>query len=343
MSMSPRRLRADRVGIQDVATAAGVSIATVSNALNSTGRLSEATRDRVIIAANRLGYRPMMAARAMAGTRTGLLGLSLATYGATAVPYTRIPYYAESILSATEAAHARGYLLLVVPGTSDAATWGAIAMDGVVHAEPRRDDTVRAMLLERGLPRVSDGRPFDADPDECWVDNDHESALVKVLDHLWHAGATRIGMMVPLHDDFFAVSLAATYRAWCTSRRQPVLAEPFAPHEYGSERAAARRLLTRRGRADAIFGVYNYSGHEALAAAAELGLAVPGDILVACFSEDPSYEATDPPITTLSLQPRLVSAAAVDLLIDLVEGVPVIDRQRLIPTILHIRRSTTSN
>lgn len=335
-----RRRQADgRVGIQDVAAAAGVSIATVSNALNSTGRLSDATRDRVVAAAERLRYRPMLAARAMAGTRTGVLGLALTTYGELAVPFTRIPYYADSILGATEAAHRRGHLLLVIPGSRDAAIWNSVAIDGVIHVEPRRDDVVRAMLVARGLPLVSDGRPFDAGPENFWVDNDHEAALIEVLDHLRQAGARHIGMLEPRHDDFYAVSLAGAYRTWCRGR-QRVLAESFAVDDDDGERAAALRLLVRDDRPDALVGIYNDSGHEALSAANELGLAVPGDVLVACFSEDPSYESTDPPVTTVSLQPRRVSAAAVDLLVDVIDGVPVTDRHRFISTQLHVRRST---
>ena len=336
-----RRPSSARVGIKDVANAAGVSIATVSNAINETGRLSEATRVRVVEIAERLGYRPMLAARAMAGRRTGVLGLALTTHSEIDnVTYTAIPYYAESILAAIEAAHRRGYFLTVIPSASDAATWASIGVDGVVHAEPRRHDPVRASLLARGLPLVSDGRPFDAGLSDAWVDNDHDAAMTTLLDHMRDQGADRIGLMLPRHDDFYVVEIESSYRRWCRSHRQPALVAPYEYADRAKERVAASSLLRQRRRVDAIVGIFTYSGYEALAAAQELGLAVPDDVMVACFSEDPGYATTDPPITTVSLQPRVVSAAAVDLLADIVEAADIDDRQRLVSTVLQVRRST---
>ncbi len=67
--------RARRPTVYDVAEAAGVSIASVSFAFRRPDQLSEATRERVIAAARRLGYAPSAAARGLARGRTGTLGL----------------------------------------------------------------------------------------------------------------------------------------------------------------------------------------------------------------------------------------------------------------------------
>ena len=67
---SPRIWR--RPTLEAVAARAGVSTATVSNALNGTGRLSEATRQRVPAAAGELGYAPSSTARAVARGGTGV-------------------------------------------------------------------------------------------------------------------------------------------------------------------------------------------------------------------------------------------------------------------------------
>ncbi|MCX5602883.1 LacI family DNA-binding transcriptional regulator [Streptomyces phaeochromogenes] len=62
-----------------MAARAGVSTATVSNALNGTGRLSEATRQRVLAAAREVVHAPASAARALARGSTGVLGLTMTT------------------------------------------------------------------------------------------------------------------------------------------------------------------------------------------------------------------------------------------------------------------------
>src|SRR5690349_17764370 len=129
-----------------VAERAGVSTATVSNALNGTGRLSGATRQRVLAVARELGYAPAGTARALARGATGVLGLTMTTYGDLPVHYTAIPYYAELTLSAMAAAHQRGYLLLAMPSSMSSWMWLNMPMDGVIHASPCADDPVLAIL-----------------------------------------------------------------------------------------------------------------------------------------------------------------------------------------------------
>src|SRR3954471_11208487 len=92
--------------LEDVAREAGVSASTVSRALGRPDMISEATRSRVLAAAERLGYRHHPAARALVTGRTGLLAFS--------VPSLANPFYAPVIAGAQEAAEEAGYELIVV-------------------------------------------------------------------------------------------------------------------------------------------------------------------------------------------------------------------------------------
>ncbi len=71
------------------------------------------------------------------------------------------------------------------------------------------------------------------------------------------------------------------------------------------------------------------------------GLRVPEDLLLVCCSESTVYATTEPPITTLSLKPRRIGTAVVQLLIDAIEGLdsgrPV---EQVIPTDLIVRTSS---
>ena len=80
---------------REVAAASGVSPATVSNVLNGTGRVSEATAERVLAAVHDLGHVPWATERAGARGGTGLIGLTLTSYGSLLLDDTVIPYYAE--------------------------------------------------------------------------------------------------------------------------------------------------------------------------------------------------------------------------------------------------------
>jgi DNA-binding LacI/PurR family transcriptional regulator len=331
-----------RPTLEAVAAHAGVSTATVSNALNGTGRLSEATRQRVLATARELGYTPASAARALARGGTGVLGLTMTTYGDLPVPYTEIPFYAQLALGAMAAAHKRGFLLQVMPGSMSPWMWLNAPMDGVIHVGPRVDDPVRSLLRERGIPMVCEGRPPQPHWCDVWVEADYEAGMRLLLDHLTESGARQIGLSLPLHDDAYPRLIADAYLSWCDERRMPALVEEYAtlPDYFTAEREAVSRLLDHDPRPDAVVGVYSDSGHNILAAARHHRLRVPQDLLVACISEDPDYAATAPPLTTLTLRPDLMADEAVDLLIAVINARAGVDRRRLVQPVLVPRRST---
>ena len=331
-----------RPSMAQVAEAAGVSIATVSNALNGTGRLSEETRHRVMTAARELSYLPFTSARAAARGGTGLLGLTLTTYGDLPVSYIQVPYYAQLVLGAIEAAHQRGYLLVVLPHSVPAWMWLTTPVDGVIHIEPTRNDPVHEILRQRGIPLVTDGRPPAPQHGDAWVDNDIEAAVCELLDHLAAAGARRIGVLLPEHDDSYPDLVRRAYEEWCARHDQPLHVDSYGMSDdpETTEREAARRLLGSRPAPDALFGVYTDSGRSILAAARDLEVAVPDELLVAAISEDPTYADLTPPVTTVSLNPQRLAAEAVDLLLGLVNQRRDIDRERLVAHDLIVREST---
>ena len=322
-----------------VAVEAGVSTATVSNALNGTGRLSEATRGRVLAAARRLAYEPALATRAQAHGKVGIIGLTMTTYGDARVRYTEIPYYAQLILAALGAAHERGYMMLVLPSTTSQWMWLTTPLDGVIHSEPRADDPVRSILLQRQIPMVSAGRPLDPAWTDAWVDNDNAMVTRLVLDNLADQGARRVAVVLPRHDDAYPMMVRQEYAAWCHQHGSPEMVEWFdvGPRFPGSEQAAIDRLLDRRPRPDAVFGIYSDSGHHILAAAASRGLTVPQQLKVACVSEDPAYATTAPPVTTVSLDPARIGVEAVDLLLAMINARKGVQRKRVITPVLHAR------
>jgi DNA-binding LacI/PurR family transcriptional regulator len=268
----------------------------------------------------------------------------MTTYGDLPVPYTEIPYYAQLALGAMGAAHERGYMLMVMPNSLSPWMWLNTPLDGVIHVAPRTEDPVCTLLRERGIPIVSEGRPPQPRWGDAWVDADYDAALRLLLDHLKKAGARRIALTLPLHDDAYPQIVGSAYASWCAERAVPALVEEYnsLPDYFTDEQHAVARLLKRDPRPDAVIGVYSDSGHNILAAARHHGLRVPKDLLVACISEDPDYAATTPPVTTVSLRPDRVGDEAVDLLIALINARTGVDRRRVVQPVLVPRRSTRS-
>jgi len=330
-----------RAGIRDVAAAAGVSITTVSDALNGKGRLPEATRRHVREVADRLGYRPSAAARALRTGKSGLIGLTVTTYGEEPFTFTEFAYFAEMARAATSAALARGYALVILPATSRHDVWSNVALDGTVVIDPAEGDPVVSEIVRQGIPVVSDGRPGGSLPVTAWVDNDHQAAVMELLDHLADAGARRIGLLTGTSTDTYTRLSTTAYLTWCERVGQDPVYESYPAHDPRAGAVAADRLLARPDRPDAVYGLFDPNGTDLLAATRRYGLRVPDDLMLVCCSESPGYASTDPPITTLSLKPRRIGTAVVQLLIDAIEGVdagrPI---EQVIPTDLIVRASS---
>ncbi|MGW5733851.1 MULTISPECIES: LacI family DNA-binding transcriptional regulator [Streptomyces] len=298
-----------RPTLTDIARAAEVSTATVSHALNGTGRLSPATRRRVRETATALGY------GATVRTRTRTIGVAVTTYPR-AWNYTEVAYFSRALTAATAAAHARGYALTTLPADRAADdTWHSLAVDGMLIMDSPRGDPMVQALRARGIPLVFDGAPGDPRPGDHWVDNDHVATTREVLDHLAAAGARRVALQSGNGDEHYARVVTRTYEEWCARRAVAPLVIPF--DEGDDEGHAFDEVL---GRIDAVHAVYDPGGRQLLAAAARHGLRVPEDLLLVCASEDPGYAETEPPVTTVTLDPERTARTAVSLLADLIEG-----------------------
>ena len=272
---NPAGGRQGRAGIRDVAAAAGVSITTVSDALNGKGRLPDATRRHVREVADRLGYRPSAAARTLRTGKSGLIGLTVTTYGDEPFTFTEFAYFAEMARAATSAALARGYALVILPATSRHDVWSNVALDGTVVIDPSDHDPVVTELVRQGLPVVSDGRPAGSLPVTAWVDNDHEAAVLGLLDHLAAAGARRIGLLTGTTTDTYTRLSTTAYLNWCERVGQDPVYESYPAHDPCAGAVAADRLLARPDRPDAVYGLFDPNGTDLLAAARRYGLRVP--------------------------------------------------------------------
>ncbi|MET8293959.1 LacI family DNA-binding transcriptional regulator [Streptomyces sp. NPDC005180] len=319
--------------LADIARAAEVSTATVSHALNGTGRLGEGTRRRVREIATGLGYGAPRAPR----TRT--LGLAVTTFAGSPWNFLAVAYFSRWLTAATAAAHAHGYALTTLPADRGAATpWHHLAVDGMLLLDSPYDDPVLRALRARGIPLVFDGRPADPRPGEVWVDNDHTAATHEVLDHLAASGARRIALHAGFGDENYTLAVTEAYGHWCARRGRTPLPVRFDPHDGPGH---AFDPVFAEGGADAVYCLYDPGGRQVLAAAARHGLSVPADLLLVCASEDPAYADCRPPVTTLTLHPEALAEAAVSALVTLLEpGAPAAPGGLTVPATLLQRTSS---
>jgi DNA-binding LacI/PurR family transcriptional regulator len=330
-----------RVGIKEIADAAGVSITTVSHALNGKGRLLPETRERVREVAERLHYRPNATARNLVEGRTGLLGLSLSQADGPVAKVTDFAYFTRLMSGASMAAIERGYALVLTPPSWGLGARAGAAIDGAIIVDPIRGDPLAGALHRSGVPVVTTGRALDDDALDCWVDNDHPAGARALLEHLRRRGARRIALITSDTAMSYTVDVERTFGSWCRAHgieSQMVRARDF------TERAgfaAAQELLSAPSPPDAIYATYDRLAYGTLLAAQARGVRVPEELLlVSTATESEGASRVRPSLTVLNLYPEQIGQHAAELLVDLVEGKEPRQRQIIVPTRVVARAST---
>ncbi|SHG86033.1 LacI family DNA-binding transcriptional regulator [Streptoalloteichus hindustanus] len=304
----------------DVARLAGTSTAVVSYVINNGPRpVAPATRQRVLEAIERLGYRPDTVAQAMASQRTNLIGLI--------VPDARQPYFAELAHAVERAAFARDHLVLLGNSAYDderqlhyVRAFLGMRVSGLLlirqgAAEPLVEEVsgsrTRLVLLHHRTDLIN----TDA------VVADDVTMGVLAVEHLLGHGHERVACFdAPAGTPRTGNPVALRTKGWRQALRDAGIdpergllhRAPF--DRYGAARAA-RRVLSRPNRPTAIFCTTDDQAIGVLHAARELGLRVPDDLAVASCDDIAEAALHHPSLTTVATDREAMAEAAVDLVL----------------------------
>ncbi len=301
---------------RDVAERAGVSQPTVSLVLgrNPTARISSATRERIIKAAEELSYSPNLVARSLVRQRSYALGII--------VPDFKNPFFADVVSSAERVAAEEGYaVLLCEAGEANPARYlealHARVIDGVI-IDAVGASSVDAALLDRTNVVLIDQTPGR------WpgIASDAESAGAQAASHLLSLGHKRIAFIGPAVD---VHSFRMRERGFWQQLRAAGIELPSdylvrAKATPSAGRAAMRGLLSLKPRPTAVFCVNDMVAIGALKACIAAGINIPEEIsLVGCDDVELARLVT-PELTTVTIPARELGSRAAKLLIRTIEG-----------------------
>lgn len=286
------------VTIKDVAAVVGLSPSTVSRAFGRPDKVDEMTRRRIIAAADELGYRPNLAARALNTGRTQCLGVIL--------PDLENPFFAGVLKGIESAGDALGYQTLVADSGEnlDAERRAAAVLgpqvDGLLLCSPRLDDEELLRINEQ-RPVVLINRSVGDLPN---VSFDSRSGMREAVRHLVALGHRSIG--------YAGGNLASRSARVRLAAFEEVCAEPdsgfsgrvlgdFAPTFEGGGSAADSALTS------GITAVVVYNDMMAIGLLHRLlsyGVPLPQRLSVVSFDNIPVAAMVTPSLTTVDL-PRI--------------------------------------
>ncbi len=184
----------------------GLSQTTVSRALNGYPEVSEATRNRVRLAAEQFNYSPSTRAKGLATGKALAIGHVIAMSSQHEVVN---PIFADFIAGAGETYQRYGYemILSMIDDTREEAIYRGMrargSVDGVVVHSPRMNDTRIPLLNDIGLPFVVHGRASGTTAPYSWLDVNNRRAFNRAAKFLSDLGHRRIGLINGLeHMDF---------------------------------------------------------------------------------------------------------------------------------------------
>lgn len=307
------------VSMKDIARHCGVSVATVSKALNGQPDIGEETRKRICEVANDLGYMTNSAARALKTNRTYNLGVLFVDERRSGLAHE---YFSSVLESFKVEAESHGYDITFINHNVGGKPTSYLhhclyrGVDGVVVACVDFNDPRVRELVESGIPLVTIDHVFN---NRLAVVSDNVSGVESLVHYVYEKGHRKIAF---LHGERTTVTenrLTGFYRA-CEELGLEI------PEEYVREcvyhdpdRCAqeTRRLLTLPERPTCIIFPDDYSYIGGLNVLNEMGLRVPEDISAVGY--DGIHLAKVLRLTTYSQDTKALGTVAASRLIGLIE------------------------
>ena len=309
-------------GIEDVAALAGVSIATVSRALNGRGQIAASTRQRVEEAAARLGYVASASASSLASGRTRNIGVLM--------PDMERWFRASVLAGIAETLGRHGFDLTLYNISEDGAQRSEVfdtslrrrRVDGVIAISLELSEDESRQLADAGLPVISVG---GSSPRGATLSVDDFAVAHLATDHLIGLGHRVIGHIGGVGDIGISCAVPSDRRRGFesapTSAGTPVEPSLVVRSEYSIEAGSrsAKQLLGRPGvRPTAIFAGCDEIAIGAILAARDLGYRVPDDVSIIGIDGHELGEFFS--LTTVDQFPRHQGERAADAVLDQVLG-----------------------
>ena len=309
------------VTIKELSAACGLSVSTVSKALNNYPDVSAETREQVRAAAARMGYRPNAIARGLKLGRTFNLGVLYTTETGGGFTHS----YFSPVLEAFKAeAERRGYDITFITHRTGSGSMTYLEhclyrnVDGVCIVCSRFDDPEVLELVSGPLPLVTIDHVFHS---LSCVESENRQGMTLLTEHILSKGHRRVAYICGEDNSVTAVRLTSFLRAMREAGAEVpescIIRGKY--HNPAAAREAARALLALDPRPTCIIMPDDYAALGGMDAIREAGLRIPEDISVAGFDGVDLLQMCKPRLTTVAQDTARIGAAAARKLVHLIE------------------------
>jgi len=330
--------------IKDVARKAGVSISTVSNALNNSRYVKKETKEKILEITKNLNYTPNIIAR-------GLKTRSTSTV-AVIVPDISNQFFAQVIRGVEEVARQRKYNVLLTCTYYDVLEEkksieilrqqfvdGFLFISGYdsfAHIKELNDDKVPVVVADRELKE----KKIPSVLIENFV------AMRDTVNYLHRLGHKRIGYISYTYDN--QTTVEKRFKGYCRGLKDNklvfdpdivVISEALRLNELQGSREAIKKILNCKDIPSVIINASDFIAVGVIRALKELKIKIPEEISVVGFDNILMSLYTDPLLTTIKQPKKQMGDTAMNLLLDIIKHKRVKEKNIILPTDLIIRNS----
>ncbi len=310
------------VTIKDIARALGLSVSTVSRALNDDNNIRQETRQKVLATAKQMGYMKSPVAMNLKFGYTKTIGVI--------VPEMTTPYASLVIDGIQNVCYANHYKVVIASSGEDAEKerqsieiMYQFMVDGIIacRTDNRQNHDLYQSILDRKMPLVLYDR-LSPDLDAPHVGIDDETKAFFLIDHLIRKGRKRIAFIGI--DPNIVFNAQKRYNGYSMAlERHHITPDPDLVvwangMSYSDGGVAIDRLLGKS--IDAVFAFTDTLAIGAMNRLTSMGRRVPEDIAVAGFSGTIISSIVNPQLTTVEPPQYAIGQTAARLVLDLING-----------------------
>jgi LacI family transcriptional regulator len=326
--------------LEDIARVSGVSRSTVSRVINGDVNVKEETRQKVMDVIQYFNFQPNLAARGLAAGKTSVVGLVIPA-GVTTI-FTD-PYFPQLVLGVSAACNAHDYSVMFWLAEPEYERRVASAIlhnglvDGVVVSSALINDPLVKSLAEGNMPFILIGRHPTLDVNYLDVDNIQGGRDATM--HLLRMGRKRVATISGPGNMIAGQDRLEGYRLALQDRNLPWMPELVVEGDFTDAGGYTAMIRLLSAKPDAVFVASDVMALGALRALREMNVRVPEDVALVGFDDIPAASKAECPLTTIRQPTQRLGAAAVEVLIDLIQHPGSQPRRVVLSTELVIRKS----
>ncbi|WNB90835.1 LacI family DNA-binding transcriptional regulator [Bacillus sp. NEB1478] len=333
--------------IRDVAKKAGVSVTTVSRALNGYSDVNEKTRERIKAIAQELKYSPNLLARSLVMKKTKTIGLLVSGLQ---IEGSKDNFTYEVLCGVNDCASEIGYELVLLSTNSkkqQEKTYNQLCqerkVEGVILQGIKTDDPYLEEVLESKIPCILIDIPVEGES-VGYVTTDNKAGAKEAVDHLLNLGHRHIGMINGHSKAFVSKERLQGYEMALADRELPFKKEYVVDGAFLEKSAEekAEELLQNYPEITALFCASDLMAMGAIKAAKKLGKQLPEELSIVGFDNIILSDYCSPALTTIAQNRYQLGYEATILLTNMLEGNKE-SKIKVLNTTLIKRESTAEN